>query len=206
MVPHYSSICFSRPFFPFLLLHTSTCIWDDRAAGVLPPSHIFLSEAIKVCLQCSPETHIHKKSCSQLLLAGRVGASHFGEKNAFTSVPVSMINSKGEPTVCLGVLLCCGGRRSWNSKARERQMSGCHYTGCVDLNIPLFFAPFVFCGSDLRAAIGCSTARAEQIVANPWKRKCFFGIENLKCFYSEFEGPAMTQGIMIPRFQNCLNF
>ena len=74
------------------------------------------------------------------------------------------------------------------------------------LTSPLFFAPFVFCGSDLRAAIGCSTARAEQIVANPWKRKCFFWIENLKCFSSEFEGPAMTQGIMIPRFQNCLNF
>ena len=26
------------------------------------------------------------------------------------------------------------------------------------LTSPLFFAPFVFCGSDLRAAIGCSTA------------------------------------------------
>ena len=34
-------------------------------------------------------------------------------------------------------------------------MSGCHYTGCVDLNIPCSLVHLSFCGSDLRAAIAC---------------------------------------------------
>ena len=45
---------------------------------------------------------------------------------------------------------------AWRWKgARERQMSGCHYTGCVDLNIPCSLVHLSFCGSDLRAAIAC---------------------------------------------------
>ena len=47
----------------------------------LPP--ICLSEAIKVCLQCSQGSHIHKKSCSQLLAAGGRAEAIWREEKCF---------------------------------------------------------------------------------------------------------------------------